>query len=260
MRASSASVPSTPGPGLPILVVEDNDDALEMLLAYLQAQGHDARGAVTAAEGLAALERGGVRLLVTDFRLPDHSGAWLIRTARERGLLEGVGLLMCTAEHDPEVVEGTTMLPKPLDLDRLDREIEAAVAATHVAAMARFTDDGGDDVASGPRESAPDTPRPAASAPGKVELVLYVTDSLASLRAIRNLRLVLEDYDASRVRLRICDLTRDPLAGVDDRVSFTPMLVRRAPVPRESLLGDLRDAEGVHDLLRAGPPAPEAPE
>lgn len=247
-----------PPPGLPILVVEDNEDALEMLLAYLQAQGHDARGATTAAEGLAALGRGDVRLVVTDFRLPDHSGAWLIRTARERGLLHGVGILICTAEHEPEAVEGATLLRKPLDLDRLDREIEAAVATTHVEAMARFTTAEPGEGSEPAREPTPvASATPPASSPGRVDLVLYVTDSMASLRAIRNLRVALEGYAASRVRLRLCDLTRDPLAGVDDRVSFTPLLVRRAPAPRESLLGDLRDPERVHDLLRAGTPAPE---
>lgn len=260
--ALSASVPSSPPPGLPILVVEDNQDALEMLLAYLHAQGHDARGATTAAEGLAALGRGDVRMVVTDFRLPDHSGGWLIRTARERGLLEGVGTLICTAEHEPEPVEGATVLRKPLDLDRLDREIEAALAATHLAAMARFTGEemfgpiaGADPAGLPDGQAAPSSSSP--STRRRTELVLYVTDSMASMRAIRNLRQALEAQDASRVRLQLCDLTREPLAGAADRVSFTPMLVRRWPTPRESLLGDLRDAERIHDLLRAGIPAPE---
>lgn len=127
------------------------------------------------------------------------------------------------------------------------------MAAAHLAAMARFT--GG--LEDGPAPASAGAPDGPASAPDRppVELVLYVTDSMASLRAIRNLRTALEQYDAARVRLRICDLTREPLGGVLDRVAFTPMLIRRTPGPRESLLGDLRDGDRIHDLLRAGAPA-----
>lgn len=51
------------------------------------------------------------------------------------------------------------------------------------------------------------------------------------------------------MKLSICDLGRDPLAGESDRVAFTPTLVKRHPEPRMWVLGNLREPQIVADLL-----------
>ena len=85
----------------------------------------------------------------------------------------------------------------------------------------------------------------------RVELVLYVSEaSPASAQARRNLERLLEEFDASQVKYSICDLVRDPMAGEEDRVAFTPTLVKRYPAPRMWVLGSLREADVVADLLR----------
>lgn len=95
--------------------------------------------------------------------------------------------------------------------------------------------------------------RTAAAAAGDrlVEVVLYVTESPASLRALRNLERFVRSRQDLRLRLRVWDLSREPLGAdaAEDRVAFTPMLVKRMPPPRERLLGDLQHVDRLEELL-----------
>jgi hypothetical protein len=85
----------------------------------------------------------------------------------------------------------------------------------------------------------------------KVELVLYVSSaSPASLQARRNLELLLSRFAPNQVQWRVHDLGRDPLAGVEDRIAFTPTLVKRFPEPRMWVLGNLRETDLLADVLR----------
>lgn len=74
--------------------------------------------------------------------------------------------------------------------------------------------------------------------------------SHASIQARRNLDRILDSFDRSQIRCSICDLGREPLAGIEDGVSFTPTLVKRYPEPRMWLLGSLAESEILADLLR----------
>jgi hypothetical protein len=85
----------------------------------------------------------------------------------------------------------------------------------------------------------------------RVELVLYVsTASAASIQARRNLERVLQAFDTRQVKCSVCDLGREPLAGVADSVAFTPTLVKRYPEPKMWFVGNLKEPEIVADLLR----------
>jgi hypothetical protein len=81
--------------------------------------------------------------------------------------------------------------------------------------------------------------------------VLYVSSSSpASAQARRNLERILAEFDPVQVKFTLCDLIKHPLAGEQDRVAFTPTLVKRFPEPRTWVLGSLRDRHVVADLLR----------
>lgn len=222
-----------------VLVVEDDQDSREMLVAFLASEGYDVVGTASAEEGMEQLRSRAFGMVVSDYRLPGRTGAWMLRQAREAGLLRDVGALLWSADASPEPVEGVKIVKKPVDLDTLLLDIEGALVAAHRDELLRVGDS----------EPAPPA-GPSTPAEGGLELVLYVTDSLTSMRAIRNLKSVLQDAARSEASLRICHLIHEPLGGVEDRVAFTPMLVRRKPLPRESLLGDLRDSAAILELLR----------
>jgi hypothetical protein len=91
---------------------------------------------------------------------------------------------------------------------------------------------------------------PARSSPTRIELILYVSgSSIASIRAVGNLRRLLQQYQDGQVALSICDLAVEPAAGERDQVAFTPTLYKQAPGPPLRILGDLSNPQPLVELL-----------
>jgi hypothetical protein len=81
---------------------------------------------------------------------------------------------------------------------------------------------------------------------------LYVSPSSRyTYAARRNCEALLARFDRQLLRLEICDVSRNPERAEEDAVYFTPMLVKRSPLPRTFVLGDLSDATAVVDLLES---------
>ncbi len=86
--------------------------------------------------------------------------------------------------------------------------------------------------------------------PAPIELVLYVSpNSVPCTRAVRKMQELLERYDSRQVRFSVCDMTQEPEAAANDRIIFTPTLVKRSPPPHVWVLGDISKPEVVTDLL-----------
>lgn len=154
----------------------------------------------------------------------------MLAEAQADGLLAGTGVLVVTANpKDPDLAD-FRVLQKPIDFEVLLTEIHQATLSTL-----------------GRPEQAPRRKGGTVA----VELVLYVSSaSPASQRARRNLDRALARYDLSQLRLEVVDLSQPgAVADPEDRVAFTPTLVKRSPGPRTWLLGDLRDARVLHQLL-----------
>ncbi len=88
-------------------------------------------------------------------------------------------------------------------------------------------------------------------------LRLYVAgQSVKSLRAFANLKVLCEDHLAGHYEIEIIDLIDNPsLAGGDD-ILAVPTLVRRLPPPLRKVIGDLSDTERVLVGLRVEPELP----
>jgi signal transduction histidine kinase/ActR/RegA family two-component response regulator len=83
--------------GLRVLVVDDHDDARELIRTVLEQCGADVAAAASAAEALAALEQRRVDVLVSDLAMPGADGFELIRTVRERERAAGGATLPAVA-------------------------------------------------------------------------------------------------------------------------------------------------------------------
>jgi CheY-like chemotaxis protein len=202
-----------------ILVVEDQDDVRRLLVTALEIEGHTVDAAANAYEGLAKLRERRYHLILTDYAMPGGTGTWMLREAARDGLLGTAVSLIVTAHPDARELAKHQVIPKPLDLDDFLEHVRRVLGPSQ-------------------REHI-------------VELVLYVSSaSPASMQARRNLERVLDGFDRSQVKYSVCDLDRDPMAGDEDRVAFTPTLVKRYPEPRMWLLGSLREMDVVADLLR----------
>jgi len=220
-----------------LLVVEDDPDTRELIVEWLTLQGYDVVGASSAEEALLAL-RGGARFdaMLTDYILPGDTGTELLRTAFAEGLLEPGQALMASATppHAELAALGVEVMQKPVDLAHLVERIEAMLVARHAAEV--------DAVSS--RSAVP--PAPA------VDLVLYVSKgSIASMRARRVVCRLVNKLGEERVRLAIRDVAEHPDAASEDRVKFTPTLLRIHPEPKVRLIGDLRDDTALRDMLDA---------
>jgi len=215
-----------------ILVVEDQSDVRALLVTALEIEGHDVDEAPNAKEGLQCLQTHHYDLVLSDYAMPGGTGAWMLREADRLGLLTDTPALIVTAHPDARDLSDLDVITKPLDLDLFLDQVRRVLKESQ-AGVGRGRDAG----ASGRNH--------------RVELVLYVSPSSpACAQARHNLERVLDHFDPSQIKYSVFDLVRDPLAGEDDRVAFTPTLVKRYPAPRTWVLGNLRDTQIVGDLLR----------
>jgi circadian clock protein KaiB len=77
-------------------------------------------------------------------------------------------------------------------------------------------------------------------------LRLYVAGHTPnSVRAISNLRRVLEAEFKDAYTLQIVDVLKDPLVAENDRILATPTLIRLTPLPNRRVIGDLSDRQKV---------------
>lgn len=234
------------GVGLKILIVEDDASIRETLADLLESEGYAVSTADSAEAGLKVLNGLKVDLLLTDYALPGNTGTWMVENARKQGLLRDVPAVVISAHPRLDNPERLEVMKKPLDVDQfLER-----VAALLEPARRRLAEATVDQLVpfSAERKAAmPDRVQP----PTSVELVLYIsTYSPSSLKALRNVQRVLSRYEPSLVTLRVCDLSKEPPGAADeDRIAFTPTLVKRKPGPRTWILGDLENTKVLEDLL-----------
>jgi CheY-like chemotaxis protein len=218
-----------------ILIVEDQDDVRRMLATALGIEGHLVDEANSAAEGLKCLKQTRYNLVLSDYAMPGGTGTWMLHQASEQGLMDGTVALIVTAHPDVGELKNIEVISKPLDLDKFLEQVRSILASSAEAT----TSGSGDTNVSGVRSNR-----------YRVDLVLYVSSASPSCaQAKRNLEKLLEQFDESQVRYAICDLVREPLAGVADRIAFTPTLVKRYPEPKMWVLGNLRDPQIIADLL-----------
>ena len=94
--------------------------------------------------------------------------------------------------------------------------------------------------------------RAGRDAPNPVDLVLYVSaSSRYAQSAQRNCQTLLDRFERDKVKFEVCDIGKHPERAEEDAVCYTPMLVKRYPLPRTYVVGDLSNAEPLVDLLKS---------
>ena len=228
-----------------ILVVEDQDDVRRMLVTALEIDGHAVDEADSAPAGLKRLHETHYNLVLSDYAMPGGTGTWMLHEANRLGLMSDSVALIITAHPDVRDLADVEVISKPLDLDFFLEQVRRLLDTRQRAAA---SSNGGN--RHSPRGESVHEPSQR-SGTTKVEFVLYVSSaSPTSMQAQRNIERLVAQFDRSQLKLTICDLVRDPLAGEADRIAFTPTLVKKYPEPKMWLVGNLRDSEILVDLLR----------
>jgi PAS domain S-box-containing protein len=121
------------GPALRILVVEDNDDAREMLILTLQVMGHTAAGACSGAQALAAAASGDHDAIIVDIGLPDIDGRKL--AGQLRGAVGANVAVLALSGYGQEEDRRSSLaagfdahLVKPIEPKELLRALHSVVA------------------------------------------------------------------------------------------------------------------------------------
>ena len=122
--------------GTRVLVIEDDDDAREVLALTLGTCGADARHAATGEEGLALLDTVTVQAVVCDVGLPGIDGFEVARRLRATDRHRGVRLIAVTGFGRTEDVKRAAEagfdahLTKPVEAERLILLLRELTAGT----------------------------------------------------------------------------------------------------------------------------------
>jgi circadian clock protein KaiB len=81
---------------------------------------------------------------------------------------------------------------------------------------------------------------------GKIILQLYIAGmSENSTMAIQNITRLCDQYPKDHVDLEIIDIYKNPSVAEEQKIVFSPSLIRQFPLPRKVLIGDLSDTKKV---------------
>lgn len=226
-------------PGASILLVEDDDDIRELMSTLLRLAGFEPTVCGNAEMALELLREQPFDLVLTDYALPNRTGAWLLEQAKAEGLLDATPALVVTAHPNPPGLERDEVICKPFDLDDLVARVKL-----------RLGGESRPQKTTGSSGSKRPGDRGDGDCPDPVELILYVNpDSPKSAAAIERIKSVLARFESARVKLTICDLSLNPDRGSVDAVAFRATLVRRSPGPRTFILGHVTNPDVLVELL-----------
>ncbi|SKB76127.1 circadian clock KaiB family protein [Daejeonella lutea] len=66
-----------------------------------------------------------------------------------------------------------------------------------------------------------------------------------SVRAINNLKIICENHLKGRHELEIIDIHQQPLLVRNEDVTAVPMLIKKSPLPKRRLVGDMSEKDKV---------------
>jgi len=83
-------------------------------------------------------------------------------------------------------------------------------------------------------------------ATGKLMLQLYITGmSQNSVRAIQNITRFCDLYLKDQFELEVIDIYKNPSVAEEQKIVFSPSLIKQLPLPKKILIGDLSDTKKV---------------
>ncbi|MDP1676444.1 MAG: circadian clock KaiB family protein [Bacteroidota bacterium] len=77
-------------------------------------------------------------------------------------------------------------------------------------------------------------------------LRLYVTgQNPNSVTAFNNLKLICKEHLKNKYKIKVIDLLKHPQIAHDDQILAVPTLVRKLPLPKRNIIGDLSNRERI---------------
>jgi CheY-like chemotaxis protein len=123
--------------GVRVLLVEDTDDARELLVFVLEQCAAVVTAAANATDGFEAFLRDRPQIVVTDLAMPGYDGCWLLRQVRAHAAAADVPAAALTADterysRDQVLAAGfDAWLAKPIDPSQLRVALRRVLASEH---------------------------------------------------------------------------------------------------------------------------------
>ncbi|HVF43675.1 MAG TPA: response regulator [Pyrinomonadaceae bacterium] len=121
-------------PGVPVLVVDDSEETVELLQMFFARRGYDVVGAGSAAEAVLRAGERAPGLIISDISMPGVDGYSLLAELRRMPGLEGVPAIALTGhaldeDRERALAAGFSVhVPKPVDPDELLRVVRKLTA------------------------------------------------------------------------------------------------------------------------------------
>ncbi|MEZ4743780.1 MAG: response regulator [Bdellovibrionota bacterium] len=108
-----------------ILIVDDQEALLELSILNLEPRGHKVLTADSVAKALSIISKNKVDLVVTDLRLDDGNGIFLLEEIKNKMTHLDIGVILVTAFSEiskEEVIKkgAIDLLKKPINYDLID--------------------------------------------------------------------------------------------------------------------------------------------
>jgi len=133
-REEEESEEEVSGASLPVLVVDDSSETVELLQMLFSRKGYDVIGAVSAAEAVRRVRERRPGLIISDISMPEIDGYELLAELRRMPGLEGVPAIALTGHAMDEdraraLAAGFAVhIAKPVDPDELLRVVRRLTA------------------------------------------------------------------------------------------------------------------------------------
>ncbi len=80
----------------------------------------------------------------------------------------------------------------------------------------------------------------------KLILRLFIAGkTLRCITALNNLKLICEESMKGKYKIEVIDILKNPKLAKENQILAIPTLVRKLPLPRKNIIGDLSDRELV---------------
>lgn len=114
-----------------LLIVDDDESVRRIVAAILTDEGYETTTAASATEALEILERHEFALVITDMKMPDHDGLWLLERVRKRHTDVAIIMMTGYGQVDTAVQAlrfgASDYLTKPVRVNQLSASVMRAL-------------------------------------------------------------------------------------------------------------------------------------
>ena len=112
-----------------ILLIDDDADTRDAMAILLSHSGYDVLSAMDGADGLACLKNTSPppNLIILDWEMPVMGGFEFLKVRLSDANLSKIPVIVVTGQKPDATFQADAVLPKPVNVDRLEREISRFV-------------------------------------------------------------------------------------------------------------------------------------